>query len=167
MNTMVRTSLLAPDPTTSGATRGAAGRAGAATSSGAGSAVGYWIGAWGSSGLPFPAAQQAPATEPVSDRIAELKKRSCLTWPQVARLFGVSKRAVMLWQAGGQMSAAHEERLTELLSRLHQAPTDEPIETRTWLMAVDEHGTAPYQRWVEEATPRRRDPWVDRQPTLR
>jgi hypothetical protein len=166
MNTMVRTSLLTSDLTTSGATRGAAGRTGVSPSSGVGSVL-FWIDASGSSGLPFPSLQQASITDPVSDRITDLKTRSCLTWPQVARLFGVSKRAVMLWQAGGQMSAVHEERLTELLSRLHQAPTDDPIDTRVWLMAIDGLGTAPYQRWVEEATSRKRDPWVDRQPTLR
>lgn len=167
MHTLTRGPDLPSDPTTFGTTRGATGHTGSTLSSEGQSALRYWIDAFGSSGLQFPVSPHETPAEPAIDRIADFKTRSCLTWPQVARLFGVSKRAVMLWQAGGQMSASHEERLIELLSRLHQAPSDEPIETRTWLMTVDGHGTAPYQRWVEEAAPRKRDPWIDRQPNPR
>ena len=109
-----------------------------------------------------------PDLPSVSDRVEAFKYSSGLTWEQVARLFGVSKRAVMLWKAGGQMSAGHEERLALLLQRLSQAPTNDPVATRGWLLTVGKEGSAPYQRWLSEVT-RRPQPvaWIDRQPDSR
>lgn len=101
----------------------------------------------------------------VSDRLSDLKSRTGLTWDQLARLFGVSKRAVLHWNSGESMSAGHEERLTHLLSRISDAPVSDPDAVRSWLMTLDSSGTAPYQRWVNEA--RRTDSqaaWIDRQP---
>lgn len=107
-----------------------------------------------------PSAISSPA-----DRLAEFKRRTDLTWVQVSRLFGVSKRAVMHWNAGSTMSAGHEERLAVLLSRLNDAPSREPDAVHAWLMTIDESGTAPFQRWVEEARQTESPAaWVDRQP---
>lgn len=117
-----------------------------------------------------PLIDEGPAVDPLptSDRIVELKRQSCLTWEQIARLFGVSKRAVMLWKSGGRMSAVHEERLTALLSRMHRAPSDDPIDTRAWLMTLDETGIAPYQRWSDDVRLRPKPAaWIDRQPDPR
>lgn len=42
-------------------------------------------------------------------------KASGLTWEQIARYFGVSRRAVHLWVSGGRMSASNEELLVHLV----------------------------------------------------
>lgn len=47
-------------------------------------------------------------------RIRELKEQSGLTWDQLRRLFGVSRRAVHAWASGTRMRAGNEERLSEL-----------------------------------------------------
>lgn len=168
MQTMIRTTTLQPDDLRAfGATRGAEGHLGHSLPPAMRFSLSYWIDAYSCSSLHLPVGEQQRTASATAERIIEFKARTGLTWPQVARLFGVSKRAVMLWRSGGQMAAVHEERLTELLSRLRRAPSDNSTEMRTWLMTIDEHGTAPYQRWVEEAASRKREPWIDRQPTPR
>lgn len=107
----------------------------------------------------------ASALRSAAARLAEFKCRTDLTWVQVSKMFGVSKRAVMHWNAGNMMSAGHEERLAVLLARLKDAPSQEAEAVHAWLMTIDESGSAPFQRWVEE-TRRTESPaaWIDRQP---
>ena len=166
MQMMTRTTTLGfDDPRAFGATRGAAEHLGYELSPAMQFGLFYLVDAYGCSGLQLPTMGLQQPVIATGERIIELKERTELTWPQIARLFGVSKRAVMLWRAGGQMAAVHDERLIELLSRLREAPSGTSTETRMWLMTIDGHGTAPYQRWVEEAASRKREPWIDRQPT--
>lgn len=47
--------------------------------------------------------------------LVKAHKASGLTWEQIARYFGVSRRAVHLWVSGGRMSAANEELLVHLV----------------------------------------------------
>ena len=57
--------------------------------------------------------------------LKEVRERAGLTWDQIARLFGVSRRAVHLWAAGGRMTAANEEtllRVSGVLKATAQAP---------------------------------------------
>lgn len=114
-----------------------------------------------------PTLTPAPVREMASlgDRLAELKARTALTWEQIARLFGVSKRAVMLWNAGGRMSSIHEERLAELLVRVQRFDGDNAQQVRTRLLSDNRNGRTPYQQWVQEvSSPRPGDAWIDRQP---
>lgn len=100
-----------------------------------------------------------------SVRLEQLKDTTGLTWDQIARAFGVSKRAVLHWKSGGSMSSGHEERLASLLSDLHHAGVTDPEAGRAWLMTLGPDGMSPWQQWVESA--RRDDPraaWIDRQP---
>ena len=53
-----------------------------------------------------------PHPKPVAaSRIRQLKEDSDLTWDQLRRLFGVSRRAVHMWAGGAQMNSRNEERL--------------------------------------------------------
>ena len=52
-----------------------------------------------------------------SELLAQTREASGLTWDQLARYFGVSRRSVHLWAAGGRMSAANEELLAHLKRR--------------------------------------------------
>jgi len=56
-----------------------------------------------------------PHPKPLAtSRIRQLKEDAGLTWDQVRRLFGVSRRAVHLWAGGARMNAQNEERLAYL-----------------------------------------------------
>lgn len=56
------------------------------------------------------------STEVTRDGVNELRLASGLTWEQVARLFGVSRRSVHFWASGKAMSSEHEEHLHRLLA---------------------------------------------------
>lgn len=43
--------------------------------------------------------------------VQDLHDQTGLTWDQIARFFGVSRRSVHSWAAGGRMSSANEEAL--------------------------------------------------------
>lgn len=50
------------------------------------------------------------------ETVSGLRAVSGLTADQIARLFGVSRRTVQNWVAGGPMASVHEERLAHLYS---------------------------------------------------
>lgn len=50
----------------------------------------------------------------IEDRVAALHEQTSLTWQQLARLFGVSRRAVHLWAKGNRMSSANLDRLARI-----------------------------------------------------
>ena len=52
--------------------------------------------------------------------IAELRRRSGLTWDELARLFGVARCSVHVWVSGKALNAANEERLGRLLGAFAQ-----------------------------------------------
>lgn len=57
----------------------------------------------------------APSPPTSAELVARVHDDSGLTWDQLARYFGVSRRAVHLWVAGGRMSASNEELLMHLV----------------------------------------------------
>lgn len=116
-------------------------------------------------GQPLTGAVEA-ITRTNAERITELKERSGLTWEQIARLFGVSKRAVLHWRGGANMAAAHEEALTEVLAAIRDAPTTDGT-VKDWLMTLDHTtGRAPYQDLLAAGVTSE-VPWIDRQPQPR
>lgn len=82
----------------------------------------------GTVGLAQEAAPQASAWESTSagipvgpiesagHAIAELRRITGLTWDQLARLFGVSRRAIHFWASGKMMNSTNEERLARILA---------------------------------------------------
>lgn len=50
-----------------------------------------------------------------ANSIADLRRISGLTWDQLARLFGVSRRSVHFWASGSPMKPRHEEHLRRLV----------------------------------------------------
>lgn len=66
--------------------------------------------------------------------IGALRAMSGLTASQVARLFGVSRRAVNHWIAGKQMASVHEERLSTLLAFILRLEGSTPDERRAALL---------------------------------
>jgi len=59
--------------------------------------------------------QFQPMAQSTAQLLAETRAASGLTWDQIARYFGVSRRAVHLWASGGRMTASNEELLAHLV----------------------------------------------------
>ena len=82
--------------------------------------------------------------------VHELRKRSGLTWEQVASLCGVDRRSVHLWASGRPMSARHAERLHRIVAILRRADRGLPSATKAWLHAPDSRGRLPLDLLREE-----------------
>src|SRR5437773_7099854 len=54
--------------------------------------------------------------------VRDLHTKSGLTWEQLGRLLGVSRRAVHLWAAGGRVNSRHLELLTQLRGIIDELP---------------------------------------------
>lgn len=76
----------------------------------------------------------AAAVASPAELLAETREASGLTWDQLARYFGVSRRAVHLWAAGGRMSAANEELLAHLVRAVDAVRGLEPAARRQALL---------------------------------
>jgi transcriptional regulator with XRE-family HTH domain len=74
-----------------------------------------------------------PSSIASADNIRLIYEKSGLTWEQIARLFGVSRRAVHSWAAGSRVSSRHLEAILDLSGRLSRRPGS-PDENRTWLL---------------------------------
>ena len=70
--------------------------------------------------------------------ITQLHDRSGLTWEQLARMFGVSRRALHHWADGGRMTAAQQDLAVRLLRTVDSLGAADPAEARTALLAVDD-----------------------------
>lgn len=68
------------------------------------------------------------------EQVVRLHEVSGLTWDQLARLFGVSRRAIHNWAAGSKLSARNEEALGQVGALLEERRDFPPAENRTWLL---------------------------------
>lgn len=66
--------------------------------------------------------------------LVEAHQASGLTWDQIARFFGVSRRAVHLWASGGRMAASNEELLAHLLRAVDSVKHLDPFDRRQALL---------------------------------
>ena len=83
-----------------------------------------------------------PSAQPVTPaaHVRYLWDASGLTGDQMARLFGVSRRAVHLWASGGRMNAAHHEQLARIIAIIDGLPGDSPARRRAALLAPRDDG---------------------------
>jgi DNA-binding transcriptional regulator YiaG len=70
-----------------------------------------------------------------AELVRDLWERSGLTWDQLARLFGVSRRAVHAWATGARPNAYHQELLSELTQIVTTIETGDPRRNRELLLA--------------------------------
>lgn len=91
---------------------------------------------------------QATATKQPSS--AELVKQvhtdSGLTWEQLAKVFGVSRRALHQWASGGRLNSANLEKLSSFSRNLSELNASSPAERRSALFAPDNSGKTIYDR---------------------
>lgn len=71
---------------------------------------------------------------PQAAEVKWLHEQSGLTWEQLGRLFGVSRRAVHLWANGSRMNSANAELLGKLVSHVRELPGS-PDEVRAALLS--------------------------------
>ena len=92
----------------------------------------------------------APERHSTAEAVRSVGERSGLSWDQVGRLFGVSRRSVHKWLNGGAMTAHHADRLGEL-TRIVYSHTGSAAQVRAQLLAPDTEGRSAFDRLVVEA----------------
>jgi len=97
----------------------------------------------------------SPSAPGHADAVQELRALTGLSWDQLARLFGVSRRAVHLWAAGNPINAVNEEHLHRTLAVLTQTDLGASAFNRAALLRAGQDGIIPFdllaERKYEEA----------------
>lgn len=73
--------------------------------------------------------------------LSELRRRTALTWDQIAQLMEVSRRTVHSWASGNAMRGTHKARLEALLDRVSALKAMRSFQIRQLLL--DEAGLSP------------------------
>jgi DNA-binding transcriptional regulator YiaG len=94
------------------------------------------------SGVPVPESQAPSAA------ILELRRVSGLTWDQLARLFGITRRSLHFWASGKPLTPAHEERLSRLLATVRRLDRGSAHANRTLLLGMHADGGIPFDLLV-------------------
>lgn len=84
------------------------------------------------------------APESTADRIKFVHETSGLTWEQLGRLFGVSRRSVHAWAAGARLSAANAERLARVSTVVIAHRGASPEQTRARLISPADGSPSPF-----------------------
>lgn len=100
--------------------------------------------------LVAPAAHIVDAPRTEQDEVAWLKDHSGLTWDQLGKAFGVSRRAVHMWANGGRLNEHNATQVHEfagLVRALEAQGATSPEVIRSRLLAVDETGSSLIGQW--------------------
>lgn len=99
-------------------------------------------------GCAMPMETEATGT---AETIRRLKERSGLTWEQLSRVFGVSRRALHFWVNGGRLNAENAERLQVVESYVDSHDRGDPKATRDALLSRGGHQMSTYEFLVSTA----------------
>lgn len=102
--------------------------------------------ACGSAVRPGPAVVAPVRVRRDGDEVRWLHETSGLTWEQLGRVFGVSRRAVHLWATGARMNAANVEALFGLVDLVRAASGSTSDERRAWLLRPGSDGRSALDR---------------------
>jgi DNA-binding transcriptional regulator YiaG len=89
------------------------------------------------------------SAQPAGAAIGELRRLSGLTWDQLARIFGVSRRSLHFWASGKPMAPSNEEHLQRVLAVLRKIDRGAASANRTALLGVCENGSLPFDLLVD------------------
>jgi len=80
----------------------------------------------------------APANETSSANgaLSELRRLSGLSWDQLARIMGVSRRALHFWASGKPMARTNEEHLQRVLAAVRSIDRGSAAANRTALLGL-------------------------------
>ncbi|MDP9442015.1 MAG: hypothetical protein M3P34_07545 [Actinomycetota bacterium] len=90
-----------------------------------------------------------------ANAVRGLKKRSGLSWQQLADAFGVSRRSLHFWANDGNMAAASVRRLEALIRAVERVGLVDPVAVRSALLAPRPGGRSHFEELVAEVAPRR------------
>jgi hypothetical protein len=79
-------------------------------------------------------------TQSSASAILEIRRRSGLTWDELAYLFDVSRRSVHHWASGKTVSASHHRQISRMLVAIRHIDQGEAARTRDFLLAPDASG---------------------------
>jgi DNA-binding transcriptional regulator YiaG len=85
-----------------------------------------------------------------ADIIQDIQTRSGLTWQQLSKALGVSRRTLYLWSKGGSVSAMHIESLTKFESLVRRYDAGDPSTTRLALLRSSVNGVSAFDRFRVE-----------------
>jgi transcriptional regulator with XRE-family HTH domain len=88
---------------------------------------------------------------PSAETIRDLRARSGWTWDELAKVAGVSRRAVHGWANGARVNHAHSMRLQRLAEAVKQYDRSSPDETRGALHAPTPNGPSAFEMLVRSA----------------
>lgn len=91
-----------------------------------------------------PAVEALALAGNLAEAVKSLREESGLTWDQLGRLFGVSRRAMHLWANGGRMNAAHAEALSAILRVVRELAGSGNIDPREALLRPGADGRSMY-----------------------
>lgn len=91
-----------------------------------------------------------PASISLRTSVLLLHEISGLTWDQLGKLLGVSRRAMHLWSTGGRMNSFHAERLDRILTIIQGIEADTPSRRRDALLAPRPSGRTVYGELLAE-----------------
>lgn len=90
-----------------------------------------------------------------ANAVRSLKKRSGLSWQQLADAFGVSRRSLHFWANGGNMASASVRRLDALTKAVDGLGQLDATAARVALLAPRTDGGSQLDDLIREVTPRR------------
>ena len=93
------------------------------------------------------AAEGIAETRSDSEAVNWVKTHSGLTWDQLGKVFGVSRRAVHLWVSGGRMNATNARALREFAAAVEAVHASDPDAARAALLAVGTDGKSAVDRF--------------------
>jgi DNA-binding transcriptional regulator YiaG len=93
--------------------------------------------------------EEVPLPE-LAKSVRSLRQRSGLTWDELARIFGVTRRTLYNWSIGGQVSAANAQAIAEVIRSVHGIDSGEPKITRSRLLAPRENGATLYAMLIQQ-----------------
>jgi hypothetical protein len=87
--------------------------------------------------------EETGETESTGAAIMELRRISGLTWDQLTRLFGVTRRSLHFWASGKLLNASNEERLRRVLAVIRRVDRGSGVKNRVMLLE-DQKGVVPF-----------------------
>ncbi len=109
------------------------------------------------------------ATEPsvLQSAVVEIRRRSQLTWEQLARVFGVQRRSLHFWARGARPSSDNAERILRVLTIVRHFDTGDAERTRAELLRPFEQGMSVYDMLCAGRDDELIGPPLGRQPSAR
>ena len=77
-------------------------------------------------------------SESTAESVLEIRRRSGMTWQELAELFGVSRRSIHHWANGKPVSAGRERTIRRMLAALRHLDRGDRAGTRAMLLTIDQ-----------------------------